>query len=425
MAATTSLRKKVFRGVAAVSVATTVLLFVTVFFAYEDMERSMLHLVFADEESFFLSHLDSHGSHLEAAGLQAVFIPEGSAEAVPPLFAGLKPPYKGELHVDDRSYLVHVDKERNGTLYLAKDVTRFEQREALFRGVLFAVVVAALLIGVLLSRLTADRVTRPLSRLAAAIGKLAPDRQTEASHSFPTDFHEAELRQIAHSFSRYLEELDCFMARERRLLSMASHELRTPVSVIAGALDVIEKRGAPCSDATDRALQRIRVATDEMREQINAILTLSRSKATNAEPDVDVTDLCASVIADLGDAGLATDRLAWSPPQEPVTVKADPTLAKMLVRNLVHNALQHTPVGEITLILAADALTVSDRGAGLSPDHKALLSSAPAKRTPAEGGLGLYLVTLIAERLGWLLTVRDSPVQPGTTITISWQKDTT
>jgi len=423
VAAAISLRKKVFRGVAAVSVVTTILMFVTVFFAYEDMERSMLHLVFADEESFFLSHLDSQGSRLEAAGLQAVFIPAGSAEPVPPLFAGLKLPYKGELHLEDRSYLVHVDKERNGTLYLAKDITRFEQREALFRGVLFAVVVAALLIGVLLSRLTADRVTRPLSRLAAAVGKLAPDRRSEASPNFPTDFHETELRQIAHSFSRYLEELDRFMARERRLLSMASHELRTPVSVIAGALDVIEKRGAPCGEATDRALQRIRVATDEMREQINAILTLSRSKATNTDSEVDVADVCAGVIADLGDAGLATDRITWSPPLEPIMVKADPTLAKMLVRNLVHNALQHTQAGEITLTLAANALTVSDRGTGLSPRHKALLGSAPASRAPAEGGLGLYLVTLIAERLGWLVTVQESSGQPGTTIVISWQRE--
>ena len=104
-------------------------------------------------------------------------------------------------------------------------------------------------------------------------------------------------------------------------------------------------------------------------------------------------------------------------------VKADPTLAKMLVRNLVHNALQHTQAGEITLTLAANALTVSDRGTGLSPRHKALLGSAPASRAPAEGGLGLYLVTLIAERLGWLVTVQESSGQPGTTIVISWQRE--
>jgi len=406
--------------VAAVSVATTVLLFVTVSLAYEDMERAMLHLVFADEESFFLAHLDSHGSRLEAAGLQAVFIAEGSSERVPPLFAGLKPPYKGELQIDDRSYLVHVERERNGTLYLAKDVTHFERREAMFRGVLFAVAVAALLFGLLLSRLTADRVTRPLSRLATAIGKLTSDRRTDASASFPTDFTEVELREIARAFSRYLEELERFMARERRLVSMASHELRTPVSVIAGALDVIEKRGAPCGEATDRALRRIRVAADEMREQINAILTLSRTRTTNAESEVDMAGLCTSVIADLGDAGLATDRIIWSPPAGSLMIKADPTLAKMLVRNLVLNALQHAQTGEIALILTAEALTVSDHGPGLSPNHKALLGSAPAKHARAEGGLGLYLVTLIAERLGLLLTIQESPGQPGTTIAISW-----
>ncbi len=418
-----SLRGRIFRGVAAVSVVTAVLMSAAILFAYEDMERSMLHLIFADEEAFFLSHLDTHGNHLETANLDALYVPVGANTPVPALFAGLPVPYSGELHHGEKGYLVHIDKVRNGTLYLAKDITLFERRETLFRGVLGAAFLVALAIGVLLARLTAARIARPLARLATAIDTLVPGEMRSRERGFPTDFEEAELRRIALPFAHYLDKLDRLMARERRLLSMASHELRTPVAVIAGALDVIGKHGDDgiTTERTARALQRIRVATDEMREQIDAILALARAGSSAPAVMTDMATLCENVIADLANAGLPTQRVAWMPAQEPVAVPADPVLAKMLVRNLLHNALQHTAAGAVRLTLSATALTVGDTGPGLPVAYRTLLGQSVEKSTPPEGGLGLYLVTLIAERLGWQLSTGEPPTG-GTEVMASWRQ---
>lgn len=419
--ATHSLRTRIFRGLAAIGIVTTVLMSVTLFLAYKDMERSMLHLIFADEEAFFLSHLDTHGNHLETATLDALFVPAAANTSVPALFADMPVPYSGELRRGNKSYLIHIDHVHGGTLYLAKDITLFERRETLFRGVLGAVVLLALAIGMLLARLTAARIARPLARLAAAVDTLIPGAKRADGAGFPTDFEEIELRRIALSFARYLDELGGLMARERRLLSMASHELRTPVAAISGALDVIEKHAGNGNGAAqqERALQRIRGAADEMREQIDAILALSRARPAELPVVTPMDELCVGVIDDLAAAGLSVRRIELSPPFGPVAVTTLPVLAKMLVRNLVHNALQHT-TGTVSLKLSATGLDIGDTGTGLPEAYRTLLGQSAERNAPPEGGLGLYLVTLIAERLGWRLTVEEPP-EGGTRVTVNWR----
>ncbi|MBI4740033.1 MAG: HAMP domain-containing histidine kinase [Betaproteobacteria bacterium] len=417
-----SIRARIFRGVAAVSVATTVLMFIAVFVAYQDLERTMRHLVFAEEKSFFLAHLNrKQGSAIETDKLSAVFVPDGSAIAPPDLFSGLSVPHRGELRRNGKTYLIRIDRSADGTLYLAKDISLFERREWLFRGVLAAIVLAALGIGLLLAQVTSTRIARPMARLAAAVGRLTPGGGREASSAFPTDFHEKELREIAGTLARYLAAVDELMRRERRLLAMASHELRTPVAVIAGALEVIEKQGGAGAPAAGKAWRRIRVATDEMREQLAAILALSRTPAFTSVGQADMGAVAAAVLDDLAAAGLAVERIAWAHPPMPVTANADPVLAKMLVRNLIQNALQHTTVGTVGVELQADSLSVSDSGPGLPTADRMRLDGKPEHaEAPPGGALGLYLVTLIAERLGWSLSVRDMP-QGGTCVTVGWE----
>lgn len=414
-----SVKRRIFRGIAAVSLVTTALMSLATFLVYEDMEAAMLELIFAEEEAFFLSHLDrQHGQAIVGDNLVAAFLPQGGAQAPPALFAGLAAPHRGELHRAGRSYMVHVEHIGGGTLYLAKDITPFERREWLFRGVLAAIALASFALGLALAGLTTRRIAEPMSRLAAAVRRLTPGAPHGADSAFPTDFGEAELEDVALAFARYLDELDALLRRERRLLGMASHEFRTPVAVIAGALDVIEKCGGTDDAARRRALARIRVAADEMREQLGAILSLSRAAPDGAQTQLDLRIVVGGVLEDLASAGFPPGRIQWSPPPAPVMAGADPALAKMLVRNLVHNALQHT-VGAVSVLLDSGGLTVRDRGKGLPESLGALLASGGKSQSAQDGALGLYLVTLIAERLGWRLDATTAE-DGGTRITIRW-----
>ena len=417
-----SIKSRIFRGVATVSIATTALLFIAVLFAYADLERAMLHLIFAEEETFVLSHLDHlQGKTLETANVSAAHVPNGSSITPPALFSGLPIPYSGEVEHGDKAYIVHVNRVADGALYLAKDVTLFERREWLFRGVLSVIALVALGVGLVLANLTSRRIGQPMSRLADAVRRLAPGSGRSGA-DFPTDFREKELQEIAQAIARYLDELDAHTRRERRLLAMASHELRTPVAVIAGALDVVDKQGDPAAPTARRALCRIRAATDEMGAQLAAILALSRAPGKTTLAATDMSIVVGGVIDDMDAAGLETQRIVWSRPERPVLAMADPVLAKMLVRNLLHNALQHAGTGRVTVDLNRHGLTVKDSGPGLPDAYKSLLGGAVPTAAP-EGAIGLYLVTLIAESLGWRPGVTDTP-DGGTSIRLAWERVT-
>ena len=101
---------------------------------------------------------------------------------------------------------------------------------------------------------------------------------------------------------------------------------------------------------------------------------------------------------------------------------SDPVLAKMRVRNLLHNALQHAGTGRVAIDLNRHGLTVKDSGPGLPDAYKSRLCSTAPAAAP-EGAIGLYLVTLIAENLGWHPEVTDTP-DGGASISLTWEHAT-
>src|SRR5690606_1882219 len=111
----------------------------------------------------------------------------------------------------------------------------------------------------LLAVLSSRRIVKPLRLLSDRISR------TPVGTSMPrmeTDYADAELHSIAMTFNRFLDELESHVRREQSLLSLASHELRTPIAVMSGALDILESRNQLSSN--DQAtLARVRRACDE------------------------------------------------------------------------------------------------------------------------------------------------------------------
>src|SRR5690606_25355083 len=116
------------------------------------------------------------------------------------------------------------------------------------------------------------RVVRPLHTLTQDIRRIEPGSRISRIESAYSD---QELAEIASTLNELLGALDAYIRREKSLISLASHELRTPVAVIAGALDVLEQRDS-LGEADRRTLSRIRRAADEMRNDVDALLKLAR-----------------------------------------------------------------------------------------------------------------------------------------------------
>jgi len=387
-------------------------------FISEDLENTIVAAELARERTLFLADYDPALPLLhDELGLVIVFVPTGQTLALPTLFDDVAPDQSAEVERDDETWLVTVDALPTGQLYLAKNITHFEDREALFErllvGVALLVVACSLLWAVVASR----RLTRPLQSLSARIA------DTPVGPNMPrivTDYRDVELHAIADTFNRFLDELEAYVRREQTLLNLASHELRTPIAVFSGALDILEARGQLAEN--DRTtLARARRACDEMRDNIHTLLALARRHGSPPVAAVcDVAQLVTQIVEDLqthhpGAARLTVTRHA------PLAVRSDPAMVRMLLRNLMQNAIEHT-ASEVRVTVSADAITVADQGNGLDANGLAVLRgeqslhTRPAQPT-APGGLGLYIVTLMAERLGWQLTVASRDT--GTCIRLS------
>jgi two-component sensor histidine kinase len=197
------------------------------------------------------------------------------------------------------------------------------------------------------------------------------------------------------------------LAQQERFVADAAHELRTPLTVIRAVSEA-----ALADQATQpEALRRVIGATDRLTDSVAAMLTRARLVAglrhLERQP-FRLDQLAEEVLAE-----------TVQPPHtasaecEPTVAFGDPTLIRIALRNLIHNAVQHGRVNDapaaITLLVAGATITVKDGGSGLSQD----IAADPGQRfrTGAAGGtgLGLAIARWIAELHGGTLRLEQPP----------------
>ena len=418
-----SISRRVYRAILAVSAASMVVMVTTVLLVNEDLERTMLDVEFAQERDFIL--MNNTGDSVlvwDTPNLAVVFIPEGKPPpaAMPRVFRGLPPQYSAEIKAGSETFLVSVDtvragQARTGRLYVAKNITHFEHREAVFQVALIIMAMIIIAFSLLLAVLSSRRIVRPLQSLSDRISRIPVGPHMPRME---IDYVDAELRSIAMTFNRFLDELESYVRREQSLLSLASHELRTPIAVMSGALDILESRGQ--LHLNDQAtLKRVRRSCDEMRDNVNILLKLARREpGSQGQEILDLRPAVQQVIDDLKVSHHVGDRIILDA-RCPLKVCADPAMIHMLLRNLVQNAVQHTK-SDIKVTITGSAIEIEDQGSGLGPDQQAILRGE--KRIASDGstrsGLGLYIVTLMAERLGWRLDIAQTD-QSGTRVRLT------
>jgi K+-sensing histidine kinase KdpD len=181
---------------------------------------------------------------------------------------------------------------------------------------------------------------------------------------------------------------------------MASHELRTPVSVVLGAVSVMEKRGK--LDADDaRTLLRIKRASRDMSANIDALLNLVRRIRQEVnEETFRLLDLLLVIREDYElDGRFDLSRLVLTDHSADAQVHADRILVKMVLHNIISNALSHTR-GQVCVMVYPDHVEITDEGGAALQAAAGGIPGGEVKSGSV--GLGLYIVNLACERLGWL-----------------------
>jgi signal transduction histidine kinase len=405
-----SLARRLFRSVVVMLSLSVLAAFVAVELIADESEVTLLRGEFAREVDALKEQIA--GAHVQTWRMvlfTAVYVPDGDVtDALPPMFVGHTAPFAGEVSMGASTYLVVLDRvaQPPGTLHVALDISFLEDHERWMQQVTIVVGVAVASFGLLLAHIATKRLVRPLARLTHEVTGLRPDRLKD--HAVYSGYEDRELAEIAQAINNLLTDLDAHLKREKGLISLASHELRTPVTVISGALDVLARRDTLC-DEDARVIARIRRATDEMRSDIEALLALARRGGPRhpsvSGAQVDLAESVRGVISELERATPAdASRIRLLLEAPGTLVVADPSLVRMLFRNLIQNAIRHTR-GGVDIGVGPGGVTVSDHGPGLPP---AVLGQLAASDSAPDGGLGLFIVQLICERLGWRLDILRS-----------------
>lgn len=406
----TSLARRLFRTIFAIGLINVAITLIAVEYIYEDMEETILDLELTAERANFERQIadPTKVQSWRTAWLVALYVPDGAdePEEMPEMFAGRAPPFSAELEIGERTYLVSIERtaEPPGALYLSQDISLMEEREGVTQTVTGVLAAGMLLLGFVLARLGTRRIVGPLDELAGHIAGIRPGTPFAR---IGKRYEDEELAAIARTLDELLDALDAYVRREKTLVALASHELRTPVAVIAGAVDVLEQRGT-LGEADRDTVARIRRATDEMRADVEALLKLARrtDDAERSAP-VDLGAAVRAVVAELeSSAPEQSGRIDCRCDASAPSIVADPALVRMLLRNLVQNALRHTRQA-VRIDVGGSGLRIADEGQGLPEHVRARLAGDVAGEVP-EDGLGLFIVRLICERLGWQLRIRRS-----------------
>ncbi|THF61567.1 HAMP domain-containing sensor histidine kinase [Pseudothauera rhizosphaerae] len=402
-----SLSRRLFRTIFAVGLINVLVTLIAVEFIYEDMEDTILRLELAQERAYLEQGIGEAGRQgWHSSLLTAVYHPDGATDELPEIFRGRPVPFSAEVMIGDKTYLISIERTANraGVLYLAQDISLLESREDVMQVGMTLLGLCMLLLCFALARVGTRRIAGPLHGLSRHIAHIHPGT---AFTRITAHYDDEELADIAATLNHLLDTLEAYVQREKSLVSLASHELRTPVAVIAGALDVLEQRNS-LGEADRRTVARIRRAADEMRADVETLLKLARrSGADDEAEDVALTESVREVVTELeSGAPEHAGRITCYATGPAPTVQADPALVRMLLRNLIQNAIRHTP-DRVNIHIGADSLRIVDTGAGLPEHVRARLADGSDRRVP-EDGLGLFIVRLICERLQWRLEIRRS-----------------
>ncbi|MGH2494088.1 MAG: ATP-binding protein [Ktedonobacteraceae bacterium] len=285
-----------------------------------------------------------------------------------------------------------------------------------------------LLLGVLGSYWLAKRAFRPILHLTRTAREI---KAGDLHRRVPIPRSRDEVHQLALTLNEMIGRLDQAFTQQRRFVADASHELRTPVTVIRSITDVALEE--PLSlDEYSEVLREINVESERLGSLINDLLVLARADEEQVPLDREPVrlDLLAYDVAATMEP-LAKERGIDLRVQalEPATVSGDTARLIQVLMGLVDNALTYTNAGgtvslSVEVRDAVACLTVQDTGIGIAGEDVAHIferfyRADPARSRAAGGsGLGLSIAHWVAQAHGGSIEVQ-SQVGQGSTFTVT------
>jgi signal transduction histidine kinase len=344
--------------------------------------------------------------------------PGGAAE--PEALARLEPGIHDDVKVNGSKRVVLVKDVAARRMVLTLDITEFEEREQHLTTLMVGSALGGLALSGLLIAWGLGRLVKPLADMANDIATLQPDHSGQ--RVLVGRRASSELVVISDAVNDYLARNERFVERERAFIDSSSHELRTPVAVIAGASELaLAQPGIP--DVVRGQLARIQRTARGVEQLISLLLVLAKDPERLARisdrfrldqllPEIvdDHRHLCADKHLELHVAALPTCELV-----------APLAIVQAAIGNLLRNAIENSDSGEVSIALQPRGVVViEDPGHGMTPEEISTVYARIARGGGREGsGIGLDLIARLCEHLGWRLDI-ESREPRGTRVTLDF-----
>ncbi len=289
----------------------------------------------------------------------------------------------------------------------------------------------------------AGRAFLPINRIVSAAQRLGAERLNER---LPVPEVEDELQRLSVTLNEMLERLERAFKSQERFVADASHELKTPLTILQGELDVLRQQPRSVPEYQEF----LSSASEELRrlsQIIHNLLLLARAdsgRPLELKREVRLDEIVLEVVERLQSfAGRSQVKLTVSihEPAVPagkdtvderswLAIRGEADLLASLFFNLVHNAIKHSAAGQTVEIRLEPALdgtrvAVRDFGTGMRPEELPRIferfhrAENPTRRDVKGTGLGLAIVRWIAEAHGAQISVESKPAE-GSVFTVTF-----
>lgn len=314
-------------------------------------------------------------------------------------------------------------------LEMTKVLTDVEANLRVLKYVLLGVTLAAM-IPIFLSSMTLGKiVTQPIEQLIAAMSR---SRSSGTYEKISGNIRgKGELAEMERTFNEMMEQLEQNFLKQEQFVSNASHELKTPLTVIESYARLLERRGVDDPAVVNEALSAITNETRRMKDMMEQMLLLARDSDSHSLTftEVDLNSLVAVAVTRLRQA---YNREISIETEETSLVETDAHVIKQILFILLENALKYSDKEIVASVKEQEddvTITVKDYGKGIPQENlphifdRFYRVETDRNRKTGGTGLGLSIAKEITDRLGATLEI-ESVVDMGTIVHVSIPKTT-
>ena len=314
-------------------------------------------------------------------------------------------------------YHAKMDVEYRGQVYqmhFFKTITAEKHFLETLQKILFLMTILGFVLALAAGYFVSKRILQPIRDMTATARKIEIEKMDRRIVVPPV---RDELSELADTFNHMLERLEAGFRQQQRFVSDASHELRTPVTVILGYSDLLSRWGRSDEEVLDEGISSIRSEAEDMQQLIEKLLFLARADQQRQvlhKENIELSELVGDVMRKM--KLVTRTHSVELLENEDGVIFADQVTMRQIMRIFLENSTKYTPVGgHITARSRRTPdgkfmqMELADDGIGIAREDQQKVFDrfyrVDSSRTKAQGGvsgtgLGLSIASWIAEQHG-------------------------